>query len=109
MNQDETRMMIALTTEADLVKAETLAMALLQRKVAACVNLRGVDSLYWWEGKLERGNEIQLLIKTNRENLDQLCKFIEELHSYETPEIIFWPVSASKDYSDWVESVFSKI
>jgi len=88
--------------------ATGLANELVQRRLAACVNiLPAVQSVYRWEGKVESAGEFLLLIKTTEERFPALRDGIEELHSYETPEIIGVPIAYGADkYLAWIrESV----
>jgi periplasmic divalent cation tolerance protein len=80
-----------------------LAEALVHSKLAACVNLLpGVQSIYRWEGELERAAEVLLLIKSTADRFEELRVRITELHSYDTPEIIALPISAaSEKYLNW--------
>ncbi len=96
---------IVLTTEANLAKAEDLAKALFSRRLVACVNFREVDSFYIWQGDLERSKEVQLLIKTTRQNLKKLLIAIKSLHSYQLPELIHWNASSSEEYNSWLDQV----
>ena len=95
-------MLLALTTEADAQKAEALAEALLERRLAACVALTPLRSLYRWQGQLERSQEVQLLIKTRPEQLPALEAAVHELHSYTTPEWLHWRAGSSAGYAAWV-------
>ena len=95
-------MLLALTTEADAEKAEALAEALLERRLAACVALTSLRSLYRWQGQLERSQEVQLLIKTTPEQLPALAAAVHELHSYTTPEWLHWLAGSSAGYAAWV-------
>jgi periplasmic divalent cation tolerance protein len=95
-------LILALTTEASLERAEALARALLERRLAACVALTPIRSLYHWQGRIEDGQEVQLLIKTHPERLEQLGKAVRELHSYDTPEWIHWAAEAAPNYGDWL-------
>ena len=95
---------LALTTEATEAKAQRLAEALLERGLAACIALKPVQSLYRWQGRLERSNEIQLLIKTHPACLAALEQTVRELHSYDTPQWLHWPVSSSGDYAAWLNA-----
>ena len=94
--------LLALTTEADAEKAEALAEALLEQRLAACVALTPLRSLYRWQGQLERSEEVQLLIKTSPEQLEALEAAVHALHSYDTPEWLTWPASSSERYGAWV-------
>jgi periplasmic divalent cation tolerance protein len=70
-------------------EARVIAQAILERKLAACVNiLPGVESHYWWQGKLESGQEVMLIIKSSAEQFDALAALVKEKHSYECPEIV---------------------
>ncbi|MEX1317605.1 MAG: divalent-cation tolerance protein CutA [Synechococcaceae cyanobacterium] len=101
-------LVLVLTTEADQERAEAMARVLLERRLAACVALRPILSLYHWEGHLECSPEVQLLIKTRASHLGALEQAVRALHSYETPEWIHWPARCSETYGAWlVESVSS--
>ena len=76
---------------------------LIEAKLAACVNLLPIDSIYLWQGKIEQDSEYQLIIKTDLNKFEQLAEKIKTLHSYEVPEIIAIPIVAgSKTYLDWL-------
>ena len=97
-------MYIILTTEADKKNAQRIANSLLISKLVPCVSFKNIYSCFWWEGKINQSKEVQLIIKCKKENLNIVCNKISETHSYEVPEIIFFPVSASKNYADWVRN-----
>ena len=101
MNSDGT-VVLVLTTEADLERAEALAQRLLEQGLVACVSLYPVTSCYRWQGRLERSPEVQLLIKSDPSRLEQLRRTVHELHSYATPEWIHWPATAGEAYGAWV-------
>ena len=84
---------VVLCTFPDLDQARQIGAALVERQVAACVNLLpGVESIYRWEGKVERAGEVLGVIKTTR--YPELEAAIRELHPYEVPEILALPVVA---------------
>jgi periplasmic divalent cation tolerance protein len=87
-------------------EAEKIAQTLLEERLIACANLLpGVTSLYWWEGKIERGAETLMLIKTSGKNAAKLLKRLKQLHSYTLPEFLALPVrEANPDYVKWVLS-----
>ena len=93
---------VVLCTFPDLDQARQIGAALVERQVAACVNLLpGVESIYRWEGKVERAGEVLALIKTTR--YSDLEAAIRELHPYEVPEIIALPVVAGLPaYLKWL-------
>ena len=94
-----------ITNEADKKKASELAYILLMEKLVPCVNFKDVESYFWWEGNLNQSTEVQLLIKCKKENVHNVCNKIAESHSYEIPEIIYFRVSANKNYHHWVNSI----
>ena len=102
---DSSRLVIVLTTEGDVFKAKYLAKSLLEERLAACISIKEVDSLYYWKGELNNSSEAQLLIKTTKEKLNKLIEVIKTLHSYELPELIYWFASATNSYVEWVESL----
>jgi periplasmic divalent cation tolerance protein len=91
------------TTIARKDEAEQLAGELIERRLAACVQIVGpITSVYRWQGSVEHSQEWMCRIKTPRELYDRLAAAIRELHSYETPEIIALAVvAADADYSAW--------
>jgi len=93
---------LVLTTEADRERAEALALALLERGLVACASLHPVVSLYRWQGRLERAEEVQLLLKTTPDQLEGLRRTLGELHSYDTPEWIHWRASSEGPYGRWL-------
>lgn len=94
-----------LTNLPDSESAFNLARELVRRRVAACVNvLPAATSFYRWQGKPEEAPEHPVLVKTTQDRYADLEAAIRELHPYELPEIIAWPVTAGlAEYLDWVE------
>ena len=83
-----------------------LAQAILEKHLAACVNLvPGVESHYWWQGKLETAAEVMLLIKSSAEQFEALAELVRARHSYKCPEIVaVAPEEMSPAYRAWWES-----
>ncbi|MDR0183808.1 divalent-cation tolerance protein CutA [Lysobacter arvi] len=85
----EPRVRLVLSTCPDAQTADALATALVDERLAACVNvLPGVRSTYRWEGAIERGEEVLLLIKTTAARQDALIARLQALHPYELPEAL---------------------
>lgn len=83
--------------------AETIAHALLEAKLAACVSLFPVTSIYTWQGEVQQEGELQLLIKTDLARFSELEAMVRSLHPYEVPEIIALPIVAgSPPYLQWI-------
>lgn len=95
----------ALTTVAGAEDAERIARAVVERGLAACVNvLPQVVSIYRWKGKVEREEERLLLIKTTRDRFEALRLAILELHPYDLPELVALPIVAGHPaYLDWLD------
>ena len=98
---------LVLTTEANESLAECLAQQLLEQRLAACVSLMPLRSHYRWRGAIECAEEVQLLIKTCPERLQDLLSTLEILHSYDTPEILHWSAQAGSGYSAWATAALS--
>jgi periplasmic divalent cation tolerance protein len=99
-----TEALVVITTTETNEDAERLARLLVERELAACVQvLPQITSVYSWQGKLEQATESLLLIKTTRAAYPRLETAIKENHPYQTPEIIAMPVEAgSNGYLNWL-------
>jgi len=97
---------IVLTTLGDKDSAERMAGELVERRLAACVNIVGpIQSVYRWRGKMEREQEYLLLIKTTTEQTSRLGAAFKELHPYDLPERIEVSVEGgSEAYLAWIAS-----
>jgi periplasmic divalent cation tolerance protein len=93
-----------LTTTDNEEEAARLARALLQERLAACVQVVGpMTSHYWWQGQLEQTTEWLCLIKTRDELLDKVVDTLHREHSYDTPEITATPIVGGSDrYLHWI-------
>jgi periplasmic divalent cation tolerance protein len=95
---------IVLSTCADREQAEHIAHRLVEQRLAACVNIvPGVQSIYRWQGKVESGAEVLMVIKTNADLVSEVESTIANLHSYDVPEFLVFPVFAgSHAYLAWL-------
>jgi periplasmic divalent cation tolerance protein len=102
----DTNALLVLTTCANTREADALAAGLVEAKLAACVNAcNPVTSTYLWQGKIEREQEVLLLIKTTRGRFAALEEQIRARSSYDVPEIVAVPIDAgSADYLGWIEA-----
>ncbi|MDR1207196.1 MAG: divalent-cation tolerance protein CutA [Rickettsiales bacterium] len=101
-----TKYFMAYTTAANQKEADKITRALLESRLAACVQQTPINSQYWWKGKIEKSSEILLAIKTMWRpfRFTKIKKLIKENHSYEVPQIIAIPIIAgSKDYLGWIK------
>jgi len=103
--------LVVMTNAPDMDVARKIAADLLERKLAACINIvSGCESHYVWKGKLERATEVQVQIKTTVSRYTEIETSIRALHPYDVPEIIALPVSrGSHDYLAWVAEETWKI
>lgn len=92
------------TTAGSREEARTIAGAIVEQRLAACVQVIGpISSTYWWQGQMETAEEYLCLIKTKRSVFSLLERAIREVHSYETPEILAMPVvEGNEDYLFWL-------
>ncbi|HUJ09927.1 MAG TPA: divalent-cation tolerance protein CutA [Verrucomicrobiae bacterium] len=102
-----TNLVIGLVTCSSRTEARKLAKAVLTRKLAACVNIvEGLESHYWWQGKLESARECLLLIKTTCGKVRAVTSTVKAAHSYEVPEIVFVPVAqGERKYLEWLRKL----
>ena len=95
--------LIVITHLPDRDVALKIARVLIERKLAACVNiLAECTSVYRWQGKLESATEVPLLIKTRAARYDEVEAAIRSVHPYELPEIIAFSIQGHMDYLAWI-------
>ncbi len=97
---------VVFITTKDTAEAQKIAVALLKRRLAACVNIvPEVNSHFWWQDKLDSAKESLLVIKTKDTLLPDIVKSVKKIHSYTVPEIIALPiVGGNQDYLDWIDN-----
>lgn len=95
---------MVLITAPDRAAAETLATSLIGERLAACANLvPGLVSHYWWGTKLDRADEVLILIKTRADRVPELIARAAELHPYDVPEVLAFEVEVGfEPYVNWV-------
>lgn len=100
---------VVLSTVARPEDAERIAHALVERRLAACVNVvPGLVSVYRWKGAVERGAEVLLVVKTRTERLPALREVLVDLHPYEVPELVALPVEdGHPPYLAWLDESVS--
>lgn len=97
---------VLFATAASQAQAESIAAELLKEKLAACVNMvPSVVSMYEWEGKLERSEEVLMIIKSRSTLVEETSSKIKELHSYSVPETIALQIiGGNREYMGWIKS-----
>ena len=95
---------IVFITASSTEEAERIAHALVEERLAACVNIvPGVTSVYRWEGQVQRDAEVLLIAKTVEANLARLVQRVKDLHSYDVPEVVALPITGgSPEYLAWL-------
>ena len=98
------RAVLVYTTFPSIVEAERAGRALVERRLCACVNIfPGMISHYWWQGAIERGEEVVMIIKPRASLVERVGTAVKEMHSYTTPAILVIPIeSIDKGYLDWL-------
>lgn len=86
-------------------EAERIGRSLVEKRLAACVNMfEGMRSLYWWEGKVEKGSEVVLIAKTRKDLVDDLTREVKRLHEYDVPCIVTVPIDGGNgDFLRWIQ------
>ena len=102
---------VVLMTAPDEEAAEKLARILIEKRLAACVNVAPrIRSFFWWEGKIDEQNEVLLVAKTTEPALRALIETVHAHHAYQVPEIIALPIVAgSKKYLSWLTTEVQEI
>jgi periplasmic divalent cation tolerance protein len=97
--------MVVFITAGRRAEAEMIGSALVEKRLAACVNIVGpISSIYRWEGAVERAEECLIIAKTVGDRLEELREEVERLHSYSLPEIVALKVEGgSPEYLRWLE------
>lgn len=100
---EDVRHITVQTTVETAEEADHLASAVVEARLAACVQISEVRSLYRWEGQVQQDPELLITLKTASARWDELQAFIEEHHPYEEPELIVAPIiGGSASYLDWL-------
>lgn len=86
----------------NMENASQIARELVSRRLAACVNMFPVSSVYRWKEKLEEDNEIAMFVKTDSSRFEEITRLVKSLHTYEMPAIEFWEIDGERKYLDWV-------
>ena len=94
--------LIMITTESNKKNALRLAKLLLQKKLAACVSIKQIYSIYEWEDQIEENKEFEITIKSKPELKDQLMNFLHKFSTYDVPQIIWNEFHSEKKYFDWL-------
>jgi periplasmic divalent cation tolerance protein len=101
----DTKYVMVMTTCASKEQAARIATALVEKKLAACVQSSPITSTYRWKGAIETAPEVRLLIKGKGADYEAIAALIIAMHSYENPEVLAIPVIAGAPlYLDWIDA-----
>jgi len=100
----------AYITAADMQEAQRVGQALVENRLAACVNaLENMTAMFMWKGRMETEKEVVLLAKTREELKDRLVQKVLEVHSYECPCVVFVPIQGGHtEFLDWIDAETGK-
>ena len=97
------KLLLLITTVPNQLLAENIAKFLIKRKLAACVSIKEIKSIYQWQGKIEENKEFELTIKSLPKNLNELNTIIKEMVNYEVPELIYKIFDSEIAFYEWVK------
>lgn len=96
---------VIFVTAASKLEAKRIAGALIKNKLVACVNIIDkIESIFFWQGKVDNAKEVLLIIKSRKNLLNKIIATVRKNHSYQVPEIIAMPIIAGyKPYLEWID------
>jgi len=100
-----TNIVVFMTTETKQ-EAQKIVKPLLNKHLIACANIFGpIESMFWWQGKIDKTNEFLVFMKSDEKLFQKLSQTIKEMHSYETPEILALPIIRGwPPYLEWLDA-----
>ena len=101
------KVLLVITTESNRKLAKGIAKFLIKKKLAACVSLKDIYSIYKWNGKIEKAKEVEIIIKSKPELKAYLKDLLQEMISYDTPQIIYKLFNSEKKYLNWISKSVS--
>ena len=101
------QVLLLITTEYNKKAARRIAKLLLKKKLAACVSLKDVHSIYEWEGKIQEVKEVEIFIKSKPELKKALIVYLKKMLSYDIPQIIYKKFNSEKKYINWLKKSIS--
>ena len=101
------KVLLLITTEYNKKAARRIAKLLLKKKLAACVSLKDVHSIYEWEGKIQEVKEVEIFIKSKPELKKALIVYLKKMLSYDIPQIIYKKFNSEKKYINWLKKYIS--
>ena len=97
------KVLLLITTVPSQLFAEQIAKELIEKKLAACVSIKEIKSIYKWQGNIEENKEFEITIKSLPENLNELILILKEKISYEIPQLIYKIFDSENSYFQWMK------
>ena len=97
------KLLLLITTSPNQLLAERIAKELIERKLAACVSIKEIKSIYKWRGNIEENKEFEITIKSLPENLHKITLFLKRKINYEVPELIYKIFDSENMYFKWMK------
>ena len=101
------KLLVLIATVPDKLLAKKIARELIEKKLAGCVSIKEIESIYKWAGNIEENKEFELTIKSIPENLNELTLILKEKITYEVPEIIYKIFDSENSYFKWIKESIS--
>ena len=98
------KLLLLITTVSSQLMAEQIAKELIKSKLAACISIKEIKSIYKWQGNIEENKEFEITIKSLPENLNELTLILKEKITYEVPELIYQIFDSEKSYFQWLKA-----
>ena len=98
--------LVMITTVSNEEIARNISNSLIEKKLAACISLKKISSIYKWGGDIEEAEEIEITIKSKLELKDNLIEALQKMTTYEVPQIIYKKFQSDSKYYDWLKSSF---
>ena len=102
------KVLLLTTTESNKKRSKRIAKLLIKKKLAVCVSLKDIYSIYEWEGKFEEVEEVEIIIKSEPELKNDLISFLQKKISYDVPQILLKKFNSEKNYVKWIKRTLSK-
>tara|TARA_B100000674_G_scaffold121538_1_gene92875 strand:+ start:200 stop:511 length:312 start_codon:yes stop_codon:yes gene_type:complete len=97
------KVLLLITTVPTQLEAEKISKELIERKLAACISIKEINSIYIWQGNIEENKEFEITIKSLPENLNELTLILKEITTYEVPELIYKIFDSENSYFQWIK------
>ena len=97
------KLLLLITTAPNQLLAEKISKELIESKLAACISIKEIKSIYIWQGNIEENKEFEITIKSLPENLNELTLILKEITTYEVPELIYKIFDSENSYFQWIK------